>query len=68
MNDGDRFLTVGEVSKRLNVARSTVFYWAKKGVMPRQIKLGRTSRWSSMELEAWLKERPRGAYGEAKKA
>jgi predicted DNA-binding transcriptional regulator AlpA len=30
------------------------------------LKLGRASRWSSAEVDEWLKARPKGTYGESK--
>ena len=64
MVEGDRFLTVKEVADRLGVGRSSVFDWAKRGVFPKQKKFGTTSRWSLVEVEAWIAAQPVGAYGE----
>ena len=66
MADGDRYLRLPQVCDKLRAGRSSIFLWSRQGVMPRQIKLGRTSVWSEKELDEWLKTRPRGAYGEAK--
>ena len=59
----DTYLNVKDVARFLGIGRSTVFLWAKGGVIPPQRKFGRVSRWSLRELEQWLKGVPRGAYG-----
>ena len=68
MNDGsDRLLTLSEVQARLGgVSKSTIFSWirSRKFDFPKQVKIGRASRWCEAELNAWLSARPRGAYGE----
>lgn len=59
----DHFLSVHEVATRLNVSKSSVFAWAKAGVIPPQRKFGRSSRWSLCELNEWIDKTPQGAYG-----
>jgi excisionase family DNA binding protein len=61
----DKYLTIQEVAARLNVCRASIYLWLKKG-FPQPLKLGRTSRWSALELEEWVRTRPRGTYGEKK--
>jgi excisionase family DNA binding protein len=61
----DYFLTVKEVAERLHVCRASIYLWLKQG-FPQPLKLGRASRWSSAEVEEWLRTRPKGAYGESK--
>jgi excisionase family DNA binding protein len=61
----DHFLTVKEVAERLHVCRASIYLWLKRG-FPQPSKLGRASRWSSAEVEEWIRTRPKGAYGEHK--
>ena len=60
----DRLLRIDELCELLQTSKASVFNWTKQGLMPSQIKIGRSSRWRVSEIEAWLAERPRGAYGE----
>ena len=69
MNDireGDRFLTIEEVAERLHVCRASIYVWLKHG-FPRPLKFGKASRWKSIDIEEWIKTRPKGVYGEEKK-
>lgn len=59
----DRYLTIKEVAERLHVCRASIYLWLKNG-FPQPLKLGRASRWSALEVDEWLKTRPKGAYGE----
>jgi excisionase family DNA binding protein len=61
--EGDHFLTVKEVAERLHVCRASIYLWLRRG-FPQPRKFGRASRWSSFELDEWLKGRPKGVYGE----
>ncbi len=42
------------VAKRLGVCRSTIHAWVQKGLFPEPIKLGRSSRWLTSEVDAWI--------------
>jgi predicted DNA-binding transcriptional regulator AlpA len=59
----ENFLTVKEVAERLHVCRASIYLWLRQD-FPQPRKFGRASRWSSLELDEWLKERPKGVYGE----
>jgi excisionase family DNA binding protein len=59
----DRFLTIQEVAERLHVCRASIYLWLRQG-FPQPVKFGRASRWSSLELEEWVRKRPKGVYGE----
>jgi len=61
--NGDRYLPIREVAEKLHVSRASIYLWLKKG-FPQPLKFGRSSRWSALELEEWLRTRPKGAYGE----
>jgi len=56
----DSYITIRDVMRRLNVCRASVYLWIKDG-FPQPIKLGkRASRWSAIEVEEWIKTRPKG--------
>jgi len=66
MNIEDRYITIKEIVERLGISRASIYSWAKTGLFPKQKKLGSSSRWSLQEIEEWVKNRPKGAYGEGK--
>lgn len=51
------FIRLGEVTKMVAVSESTIYDWIKKGMFPRQIKLGRSrvSAWLKSEVIAWMR-------------
>ena len=51
-----KMLSIGEVCRRLGgdekpLDVSTVHKWVKKGWLPRQVKIGRLSRWREHEVD-----------------
>ena len=66
MNIEDRYITIKEVTERLRVCKASIYSWAKAGTFPKQKKFGCSTRWSLLEIEEWVKTRPKGAYGEGK--
>ena len=63
---GDMYLTVRQVDERLGVGRTSIYDWVRRGLFPKQVKIFRASRWRERDIEKWLAEQPRGAYGEVK--
>jgi len=61
--ENDHYLTIKELTRQLCVCRAWVYLWLKKG-FPQPYKFGRASRWSALEVEEWLRSRPKGVYGE----
>ena len=60
----ERFLDVNQVAEFLGISRSSVYAFAKSGLLPRQKKFGRSSRWSLCELQKYAQTAPQGAYGQ----
>jgi prophage regulatory protein len=58
-----KLLSVEEVADKLGICRASVFAFSKREGFPKQIKLGRCSRWREDEIDNWLESAPRGAYG-----
>jgi len=50
-------LNVKQLAERLGVAQSTIWNYAKNGVLPKPLKLGQLSRWDASEVEAHIKSR-----------
>ena len=52
----DRFIRLMTVLDRVGIARSTLYQYMEAGIFPAQIKIGRASYWSEMEITAWMDE------------
>jgi prophage regulatory protein len=50
----DALLTLPQVLAKVGMKRATVYAAIARGEFPQQVKLGRSSRWSCAELDAWL--------------
>jgi predicted DNA-binding transcriptional regulator AlpA len=46
----DKLLNVCEVSTLLGVSKASVWRWAAAGTIPKPIKLGHCTRWSSIDI------------------
>ena len=45
------------ISKRFEIARSTVWAWARQGRLPKPIKLGnKITRWNSDEVDRFMNQ------------
>lgn len=52
-------LSVDNVAKILDVHRTTVYRWSKKGILPAQVDMVGKSRWNKAELYAWIRKLPK---------
>ncbi|EKA7360236.1 TPA: helix-turn-helix domain-containing protein [Vibrio parahaemolyticus] len=52
-------LSVDNVAKILDVHRTTVYRWSKKGILPAQVDMVGKSRWDKAELYAWIRKLPK---------
>jgi len=59
-------LNVCEVAEKLRCCKASVFNWSREGIIPQQIKLGRSARWDEDELDKCVNALPFGAYGEGR--
>ena len=53
----DQFVDMVFITRRLGVSDKWIYRLIKEGLFPKQIKLGRSSRWLQSEVEAWLQAR-----------
>ncbi|MDY1450488.1 helix-turn-helix transcriptional regulator [Pseudomonas aeruginosa] len=44
------------VSRKVGLSRKTIYCRIKTGDFPRQVKIGRASRWLQHEVDAWISE------------
>lgn len=47
-------LKIDEVAERLGIAKSTLWRLNASGKIPRPVRIGRSTRWRSDELEDWV--------------
>lgn len=52
----EKYLSVKEISGRLNCAVSTLYRWMDEGSFPRPIKIGSMSRWTESDVRMFLDE------------
>ncbi|GLU37128.1 AlpA family phage regulatory protein [Pseudomonas sp. NBRC 100443] len=55
----DILLKFEEVSSQVGLGRTAIYRTIGAGTFPAPIKLGRASRWSQREVQAWMDERKR---------
>jgi predicted DNA-binding transcriptional regulator AlpA len=62
-----QYLTAKELADKLNICRASVYNYLKTVPnFPQPMKVGRNSRWSSVEVDNFMNSAPRGVYGEAR--
>lgn len=57
MTDSDELLDMETLTRKLKVSRTTVYEWRSRGGGPVAIKVGRSLRWRSSDVEQWLNDR-----------
>ncbi|MBW8077918.1 MAG: helix-turn-helix domain-containing protein [Gallionella sp.] len=60
-HEHDRLLGVQEAAALLGLPISSLWALVAEGRLPRQIKIGRRSRWSRSALEEWIREQHKAA-------
>jgi excisionase family DNA binding protein len=58
-------LKAREVADYLDIGLSTVWHWTASGRLPRPIRIGRVTRWSRGDIEAFLDAWRRARFPEA---
>lgn len=53
MPDNERLLTVDEVADRLQVPKSTIYFWTHTSYIP-HLKIGRFVRFRLSDLDRWI--------------
>lgn len=48
---------INSIAERLAISRSAIYAWVKEGRFPAPAKLGKTSRWLTSEVDAWISDR-----------
>lgn len=52
-----RLINLSEVMLRTGFKKTAIYSWVKKGTFPQPVKIGRSTRWSSEEVEAWIQNK-----------
>ncbi|WP_338341893.1 MULTISPECIES: helix-turn-helix transcriptional regulator [unclassified Shinella] len=53
----DRFIDISEVCRLVGLQRSKLYQMIRADALPKPIKLGGASRWSLIEINAWMSAR-----------
>jgi prophage regulatory protein len=53
----DTFMPLPAVKAVTGLSRSTIYECIGRGVFPAPVKIGRASRWSLAEINAWMESR-----------
>ncbi|MBW4204299.1 AlpA family phage regulatory protein [Enterobacter cloacae subsp. cloacae] len=53
-----------EVCKAVGFKKGSIYSWMKAGKFPKPIKIGRSVRWVSTEVEEWIAEKIRATRQE----
>jgi len=57
-NREERFLRLPEVVRRVGVAKSSIWLWAREGKFPKPLKISpRVTCWRESEIAAWIASR-----------
>lgn len=55
---GPKLLRIGEVASWLSISRGSIYRKVSEGNFPPPRKLGRSVRWLSTDIEAWIEQLP----------
>ncbi len=50
----ERLLTLKEVINLIGFKKATIYKYIKNGKFPKQIKIGKASRWKLSDIEKWI--------------
>lgn len=53
----DVLIKLPEVSRQIGLGKTAIYAMMKLHTFPHPIKYGRESRWSQLEVQAWIEER-----------
>ena len=53
----DKLLNLLEVQQQTSLSRTTIYRLIESGEFPRPVKIGRTSRWPTSEISAFIDDR-----------
>lgn len=58
------FMDLKEVCRKVGFKKGSIYNWMNAGEFPQSIKIGRSVRWVSTEVDAWITEKVRASREE----
>lgn len=52
----EKLLTIREVTEIVGFKKSTIYKFMNEGKFPKQVKIGKSSRWKLSDIQEWMKE------------
>lgn len=53
----DSYVTASDLAKSLGIARSSLYGFIRRGLLPKGIRLGHSRRWCVADVRAWLEQK-----------
>lgn len=53
----DKLLKIEEVLEILNIPKTSFYRYVKNGIVPPPVKIGRSSRWKSSDIQNFLNQK-----------
>ncbi len=53
----DTLMPITDVCAATGYKKPTIYEWMRDGKFPRPVKIGRSVRWPSSEVDAWIKDK-----------
>ncbi|MCG3685927.1 helix-turn-helix transcriptional regulator [Aliarcobacter butzleri] len=50
----DKLLKIEEVLEILNIPKTSFYRYVKNGIIPQPVKIGRSSRWKTSEIQNFI--------------
>ncbi len=60
----DSYIDIRALQEALGLSRAGIIGLCKKGQLPNGFKVGRSRRWAVSEVNAWLRDKQKGATHE----
>jgi len=52
----EKLLTIKELENIVGFKKSTIYKFMNEGKFPKQIKIGKSSRWKMSEIKQWMEQ------------
>jgi prophage regulatory protein len=52
----EKLLTIREVTEIVGFKKSTIYKFMNEGKFPKQVKIGKSSRWKMSEIKQWMEQ------------
>lgn len=55
--EAPRLIDINELTPRLGIGKTKLYCLIKSGHFPKPIKIGKASRWSTEQVNTWIRDR-----------